>query len=79
MKLTTAEIKEIIKQELRKILKEFKEPKAAQKIEITVRPDFEEAQAEILRQFAIPQEQNYLRYHMEIYYETNDTTTQTTH
>ena len=56
MKLTTKEIKEIIKQELRKILKEFKEPEAAKKIEITVRPDFEEAQAEILRQFAIPQE-----------------------
>lgn len=56
MKLTTKEIKEIIKQELRKILKEFKEPEAAQKIEITVRPDFEAAQEEILRQFAIPQE-----------------------
>ena len=74
MKLTTKEIKEIIKQEMRKVLKEFKEPEAAMKIEITVRPDFEAAQEEILRQFAIPMEQNYLRYHMEIYYEINDST-----
>jgi hypothetical protein len=56
MKLTTAEIKEIIKQELRKILKEFKEPEAVQKVEITVQPDFEAAQQEILKQFAIPME-----------------------
>jgi DNA primase large subunit len=56
MKFTKKEIKEIIKQELRKILKEFKEPEAAKKIEITVQPDFEAAQEEILRQFAIPQE-----------------------
>jgi len=56
MKFTKKEIKEIIKQEIRKVLKEFKEPEAAKKIEITVQPDFEEAQAEILKQFAIPME-----------------------
>ena len=56
MKLTEKEIKKIIKQELRKILKEFKMPDAARKVEITVQPDFEQAQAEILKQFAIPQE-----------------------
>ena len=56
MKLTKDQIKEIIKEELRKILKEFKEPEAAQKIEITVQPDFEAAQQEILKQFAIPME-----------------------
>jgi len=56
MKLTTKQIKEMIKQELRKILKEFKAPEAARKVEITVQPDFEAAQQEILKQFAIPQE-----------------------
>ena len=56
MKLTTAEIKEIIKEELREVIKEFKAPEAAQKIEITVQPDFEAAQQEILKQFAIPME-----------------------
>jgi len=56
MKLTTKQIKEMIKQELRKVLKEFKMPDAARKVEITVQPDFEAAQQEILKQFAIPQE-----------------------
>ena len=56
MKLTTKQIKEMIKQELRKILKEFKMPDAARKVEITVQPDFEAAQEEIHKQFAIPQE-----------------------
>jgi hypothetical protein len=56
MKLTAKQIKGIIKQELRKVLKEFKMPDAARKVEITVKPDFEAAQQEILKQFAIPQE-----------------------
>ena len=56
MKLTTKQIKKIIKQELREVIREFKAPEAAQKIEITVQPDFEAAQEEILKQFAIPME-----------------------
>ena len=56
MKLTKDQIKKIIKQELREVIKEFKAPEAARKVEITVQPDFEAAQQEILKQFAIPME-----------------------
>ena len=56
MKLTKDQIKKIIKEELREILKEFKMPDAAQEVQVTVQPDFEAAQEEILKQFAIPQE-----------------------
>tara|TARA_E500000178_G_C16868841_1_gene683322 strand:+ start:686 stop:838 length:153 start_codon:yes stop_codon:yes gene_type:complete len=50
MNIERKELLQMIEEELMAVLREFKMPKVA------VKPDFEEAQAEIIRQFAIPQE-----------------------
>jgi hypothetical protein len=76
MNITNKHLKQIIKEELKKVLKEFKdttgqfnidaeempdemdvspETDVSSEIELTIQPDIQGAQREILRQFAMPQ------------------------
>lgn len=53
MKLTKEELKNIIVEELRQLMHEFKQPEMDN--DILVMPDFQAAQAELLRQFSTKQ------------------------